>query len=88
MRRNTYNYGVLPPYEVFEEYFDENVGSGRFRIRLGRTDSRAADGTNIGDGEYTPEDLYEGLQQLVAKGGDAALDLASSILAALGFEWI
>lgn len=82
-------YGVLPSLKVFEEAWADKVGEDKtYRIRLGRTDSRAADGTSIGDGEFTVDELYDGIEELIDKGTDASLDLASGILSTLGFEWI
>lgn len=99
--RTTLTYGVLPSFDVFEKHFDCEVPDGRFRIRLGRSDARAADGTSIGDGEYSAKELYKGLKELVAKNdagaegdsveweaGDHAASLASSILERVGIEWI
>ncbi len=91
MPRNAYTYGVLPPFEVFDEYFYEHVGDGEFRIRLSSSDARAAQGTIIADDAYDSHELYKGVKQLTKKwerGDDAAGDLASSILSVLGFEWI
>lgn len=84
-------YGHLPTYGTFEEAFDENVPNGRYSISLSRSDSRAADGTSIGDGDYTSRELYKGLKELVEKwneGDEDAGDLASSILASIGIEWV
>jgi hypothetical protein len=85
-------YGVMPSKKVFEDHFEKELGDdGLYRIRLSGSDSRAADGTIIGDGQYDDDELYKGVKQLVKKferGDDAAGDLASSILYTLGFEWI
>jgi len=91
-RSRSMTYGTLPSIEAFEKAFDAELGEDeRYRIRLSRSDSKAADGTSIGDGEYTADELYRGLEELVKKferGREAAGDLASSILSTLGFEWI
>lgn len=87
MARRTLTYGVLPS----RRDFDIAMGDQRFRIQLGASDSRAADGTSIGDGSYGPDELWKGLGQLVRKferGSEPAGDLAASILSTLGFEWV
>lgn len=81
-------WGKLPSFATFERHFDEELPRGSYNIRLGRSDSKAAQGTSIGDGEYTARELYRGLQELVEKGTDEAGSLASSILETLGFEWV
>lgn len=81
-------YGTMPSWEAFDAAFDRELGANKYDISLGREDSAAADGTSIGDGEYSARELYKGLKELVATGRDDALDLASSILSTLGFEWV
>lgn len=84
-------YGTLPSFEKFEAAFDRVMkedGSSRYRIRLGRSDSRAAEGTSIGDGEYTARELYKGVKELIQKGDEPAGDLASSIMSTLEFGWV
>ena len=84
-------YGTLPSFEKFEAAFDRVMkedGSSRYRIHLGRSDSRAAEGTSIGDGEYTARELYKGVKELIQKGDEPAGDLASSIMSTLEFGWV
>jgi len=82
-------YGVLPSRDAFVAAFNRTLGAGeRYAIKLNRSDARAADGTTIGTDSYMATELYKGVGELVAKGDDAALDLASSILSTLGIEWI
>lgn len=94
-------YGQMPDWEEWDRAFDREIERGRYNIRLGASDSRAADGTPIGDGDYSSKDLYNGVTALVRKwqGGkgsgrftrkqrDAAGEFASSIMETLGFEWI
>ena len=87
-------YGTLPSFEEFGMAFDNECPNGTFSLTLSRADSRAADGTRIGDGNYSDIDLYTGVKELMRKwaaGGEqseAAGDLASAILFTLGFRWV
>lgn len=90
--QSTMTYGTMPSREAFMVHFSHEVDGPSYSIRLSRTDSAAAEGTIIGDGDYDAEELYKGVKQLVAKlnddGDDDAGDLASAILGTLGFEWV
>lgn len=81
-------YGVLPTLAEFEAAFEREIGARKYKIRLGASDSRAADDTSIGDGEYSVRELYKGVKELVAKDTEDALSLASTILSTLGIEWV
>lgn len=84
------NYGDMPTKKQFDKAFEREAGDS-YNIKLGSSDSRAADGTIIGDGDYDSDELYKGVKQLVKKwekGSEPAGNVASSILYTLGFEWI
>lgn len=83
-------YGVLPEFGEFEKAFDVVVTTGRYRICLSSCDSRAMDKYSLGDGSYTCEELYKCVQAITQDkdATDEALDVVSSILTTLGFEWV
>lgn len=91
-------YGNLPTREQFDVAFDAECPGG-FRIVLNPSDSRAVDGFKLGDGCLTADQLWSAITEIVDRWrtdtGDEAgeyqdqrVDLVSSILYALGFEWI
>lgn len=87
----TLTYGTLPAFADFEDRFDRILardGRTKYRVQLSVSDSRAADGTPFGDGEYDARELYRALCELSIKNTHAALDLVSSVLTTLEFEWI
>jgi hypothetical protein len=44
--------------------------SGEYRITLSQSDSRACDGFNLGDGEWTADELWSAICQIVDCPGD------------------
>jgi len=86
-------YGTIPSYDTFYTAWMNNVGGddATFEVRLSASDSRAADGTNFGDGEYTLDEMYAFVEELVEAyndGNEGAGDLASSVLQTVGIEWV
>lgn len=96
-------YGVLPTREQFSEAFDRECPRGQYNIRLGASDSRTVDGFKLGDGDWTESQLWDAIQEIVNASQvapdeetqseyyariDLAMDLVSSIMSTLGFEWI
>jgi len=81
-------FGKIPAWKEFEAAFDDRVEGNGYNIKLSSSDSKAAEGTSIGDGRLKAPALYKGIKELIAKGDEDADDLASSILYTLGFEWV
>jgi hypothetical protein len=67
--RQSMTYGQLPSREDFDAAFDREV-QGRYRITLSYSDSRACDGFNLGDGEWTADELWRAIGQIVTYPGD------------------
>jgi len=94
--RTSLTYGILPEWPTFFEAFIRNV-KGLYRIRLNSSSSRAVDKYKLGDGDYTAQELWEAIQEIVnyipqTPGGmemhEQALDIVSSILSTLEIEWV
>lgn len=103
LTQQTLTYGVLPTQESFDEAFDRECPGGSYNIQLSRSDSRAVDGFLLGDGDWTAEQLWKAVTEIVTVSQlsqaeenhveyyaklDGAMDLVSSILGTLGFEWV
>lgn len=101
--RQSMTYGTMPTFGDFETAFDAECPRGTYAITLGSSDSRAMDGFKLGDGEWSTRPLYDACQEIVNASQvapigahqsryyekfDAAMDLVSSIMGTLGFEWI
>jgi hypothetical protein len=69
MIRQSMTYGTLPSREDFDAALDREV-SGKYRITLSQSDSRACDGFNLGDGEWTADELWRAISQIVHYPGD------------------
>lgn len=90
-------YGDLPTREAFDAAW-EAEGLDSYRVRLNSRDSDALDWACpefAVAGPWEADELWEILTGLTAcwesgdpYAGDAAGDLASSILTTLGFEWV
>jgi hypothetical protein len=79
--RRSMSYGQLPTRKEFGEAFDEEVPD-KFSV---------GNDPYLGTDEFTESELWKALQDLTRQfeeGDDGAGDTASSILYALGFEWI
>jgi hypothetical protein len=69
MTRQSMTYGQLPSREDFDAAFDREV-EGKYRITLSQSDARACDGFNLGDGEWTADELCRAICQIVNYPGD------------------
>jgi hypothetical protein len=91
---HNFTFGVMPTFEVFEEHFEQAIGDRPYVVRLNPSDSRAADGTSFGDGDYTARQLYKAVSELRDKfeNGDESDEpaglLASTVLQTIGIEWV
>jgi len=90
----TMTYGTMPTREEFDEAFDRECPNG-YNIVLSRSDSRAMDNYNLGDGKYTARELWFAIKQIVDSedvdttwADDGPMNLVSSIMETLGFEWV
>ena len=63
-------YGQLPSREEFDSAFDREV-QGKYRITLSQSDAKACEGFNLGDGEWSAEELWHAVNQVVDFAGDA-----------------
>lgn len=90
-------YGHLPTFEDFESAFDIACPNNDYRIKLSQSDARACDDFTLGDGEWRCSELWQALNEIHEtwlesdmddNSIDAAMDIVSSILYTLGFEWI
>lgn len=92
-------YGVMPTQEQFQAAFDQECPKGVYRIRnLSVSDSVAVADFQLGDGDWTALQLWEAINEIdhfqpgaeegLQRRHDSAMDLVSSILDTLGFEWI
>jgi hypothetical protein len=69
MIHQSLTYGQLPSREEFDAAFEREV-HGSYRITLSRSDSDACEGFDIGDGEWTAEQLWRAINQIVDFPGD------------------
>lgn len=90
------NYGTLPEYDEFSDRFDAVVDMS-YHIRLSRLDSLACEDFRLGDGAWKCNVLYTALQEVITAWNsnaginaaiDTAMDVVSSILSTLEFEWV
>jgi hypothetical protein len=63
-------YGVLPSREEFDSAFEREV-SGDYHITLGHTDSEACEGFRLGDGEWSADQLWQAITEIVNAEPDA-----------------
>lgn len=91
------DYGKLPTKKAFMRAYHRELGKdGEYNMKLGASDSEAAEGTVFIEAAGVPasfdeDEVWTGIKQLKRKwdqGDDEAGDLASSILYTLNFEWI
>jgi hypothetical protein len=89
-------YGAMPSRDEFTSAFDRECPDG-YEIQLNRTDSRAVEGFRLDDGSLSESDLWFALREIndadPREFGDCeqherAMDVVSSIMFTLGFEWI
>ena len=95
-------YGVMPKREDFQRAFERECPNG-YHIVLSSSDSRAVDGFKLGDGVWSESDLWEAVNEIAEYHNlpstvflrprgmydpISAMDLVSSIMETLGFEWI
>src|ERR1039458_7602776 len=62
-------YGQLPSREEFDSAFDREV-QGKYRITLSQSDAKACEGFNLGDGEWSAEELWHAINLVVDFPGD------------------
>lgn len=62
-------YGILPTREAFDAAFEAECPNG-YRITLGRSDSDACEGFKLGDGQWSADDLWSAIGEIVASKGD------------------
>lgn len=91
----TMTYGQMPTREMWERHWDMltaegEIRGGLFRISLSTSDSRACDDTPLGDGEWKEGELYDACLTITTDhaDNDAVMDLVSSIMQTLRFEWV
>lgn len=70
MTHQSLTYGQLPSREEFDAAFEREV-PGNYRITLSHSDANACEGFNLGDGEWTADELWHAINQIVNFGGDA-----------------
>jgi hypothetical protein len=83
-KRMTLTYGELPPYEVFEQAWEGDLGPDRrFEVRNCK---------RFGNESFDCKEMWAELNQCVREwendGPDEAGDWASCVLETLGFEWV
>jgi hypothetical protein len=54
----------LPSHEEFDAAFEREV-RGKYRMTLSQSDARACDGFILGDGEWTADELWRAINQIV-----------------------
>jgi hypothetical protein len=62
-------YSQLPTREDFDAAFEREV-SGKYRITLSSSDAEACEGFRLGDGEWTADQLWQAINQIVDYQGD------------------
>src|SRR5579872_1346691 len=70
MTGQSMTYCQLPSREQFDAAFVAEERSGRYRITLSHTDFRTCDGFKLGDGEWTPDQLWGAIREIVNYVGD------------------
>jgi hypothetical protein len=71
MIRQTLTYGQLPSREQFDSAFEREVHGRVYRITLSHTDAETCDGFILGDGEWSADELWKAINQIVEFPGDA-----------------
>ena len=70
MTHQSLTYGQLPTREEFDSAFDRECPSG-YRITLSHSDGEACEGFRLGDGEWTADQLWQAITEIVEFAGDA-----------------
>jgi len=68
--RQSMTYGQLPMREEFDAAFEREVTGTRYRITLSHSDAESCEGFSIGDGEWTAEQLWRAICEIVSHAGD------------------
>jgi hypothetical protein len=63
-------YGQLPSRDDFDAAFDRELQGGRYRITLSHSDGEACEGFALGDGEWSAEQLWNAIGEIVNFPGD------------------
>jgi hypothetical protein len=90
-------YGKLPGREEFDAAFERECPNG-YSVSLNRLDSQSVGGFKLGDGKLSADELWEAIREIVTQFDnerdsnwlfeEIRMDLVSSILFTLGFEWV
>jgi hypothetical protein len=70
MTRQSMTYGQLPTREEFDAAFESETEGGSYRIALGPSDAESCEGFSIGDGEWTADQLWRAISEIVSYPGD------------------
>lgn len=70
MTYQSMTYGRLPSREQFDNAFEREVPAGMYRITLSHSDAESCEGFSIGDGEWTADQLWRAIGQIVNFPGD------------------
>jgi len=70
MTGQSMTYGQLPTREEFDAAFERGVPGNRYRISLSHSDAMACDGFSLGDGEWTADQLWHAITEIVNFPGD------------------
>ena len=70
MTLQSMTYGQLPTREDFDAAFDHELQGGRYRITLSHSDGEACEGFALGDGEWTADQLWRAISEIVNYPGD------------------
>ncbi len=62
-------YGQLPSRDAFDAAFDAECPMG-YHIALGRSDSAACEGFQLGDGTWTADQLWQAITEIATADGD------------------
>jgi len=92
------SFGELPSYEEFEEVFEQACPDGFMPLSLNDRDAEVLEWSRAElnpAGPWTVDEAYEAIEHLTELWesgnvyvGDAAGELANSLLETLGFEWV
>lgn len=95
--RHTITYGNMPPWDVFNKAFEEEMEGRLYNIVLKGTDAAATLNFKLGDGNWNAADLYEACREITEYSPaterfvavhDEAMNIVSSILYTLKIEWV
>ena len=87
--RRSYTYGVLPPFADFREAFDVDChGSFDWRLQGSDADAMLAIGFYARQEWTDSEAFYSDVERMIACDDERVLDVVSSIMAVMGFEWV